>query len=68
MDLKYLNRYEDLQDKWIILSTDGIGEDSKLIFKKEDIGTILEVNFNEFMDQEKHRKIIDCLNERQNYS
>ena len=27
--------------------------------------TILEVNFDEFMDQEKHRKIIERLIEKQ---
>lgn len=65
LDLKYLNRHEDLQDKRIILSTDGRGEGSNLIIKQEDTGWILEGNFEEVMDQEKHRKIIEALNERQ---
>ena len=65
LDLKYLNRHEDLQDKRIILSTDGRGEGSNLIIKQEDTGWILEGNFEEVMDQEKHRKTIESLIERQ---
>ena len=65
LDLKYLNRHEDLQDKRVILSTDGREEGSNLIIKQDDTGWILEGNFGEVMNQEKHRKIIEGLIERQ---
>ena len=54
-----------MQDKRIVISTDGRGEDANLIIKKEETGWILEGNFDEVMDQEKHRKIIEGLIERQ---
>ena len=42
-----------------------MGKGSNLIIKEEDASWILEGNFKEVMDQEKHRKTIEGLIERQ---
>ena len=47
------------------MSTYGRGESSNLIIKQDDTDWILEGNFDEVMNQEKHRKIIEGLIERQ---
>ena len=64
-------RFEVLKSSWGFtretnyFNTDGRGEGSNLIIKQEGTGWILEGNFEEVMDQEKHRKTIEGLIERQ---
>ena len=55
LDLNYLNRHEDLQDKRIILSTDGRGKGSNLIITV-DCG----INSNEPL-KELNKTKIDCI-------
>ena len=64
--LKWLKKEENLQDKRILLLTEGRAVEQQLVIIQEDDGFHLCGDYDQVVQEEKIRQVIDDLNDRQN--
>ena len=64
--LKWLKKEENLQDKRILLLTEGRVVEQQLVIMQEDDGFHLCGDYDQVVQEEKIRQVIDDLNDRQN--
>ena len=64
--LKWLKKEENLQDKRILLLTEGRAEEQQLVIIQEQDGFHLCGDYDQVVQEEKIRQVIDDLNDRQN--
>ena len=64
--LKWLRKEENLQDKRILLLTEGRAEEQQLVIVQEKDGFHLCGDYDQVVQEEKIRQVIDDLNDRQN--
>ena len=64
--LKWLRKEENLQDKRILLLTEGRAEEQQLVIIQEQDGFHLCGDYDQVVQEEKIRQVIDDLNDRQN--
>ena len=64
--LKWLKKEENLQDKRILLLTEGRAVEQQLVIIQENDGFHLCGDYDQVVQEEKIRQIIDDLNDRQN--
>ena len=64
--LKWLRKEENLQDKRILLLTEGRTEEQQLVIVQEKDGFHLCGDYDQVVQEEKIRQVIDDLNDRQN--
>ena len=63
--LKWLKKEENLQDKRILLLTEGRAVEQQLVIMQEDDGFNLCGDYDQVVQEEKFRQVIDDLNVRQ---
>ena len=63
--LKWLNKEQNIQDKRILLLTEGRAEEQQLVIIQEKDGFHLCGDYDQVVEEEKIRKVIDNLNDRQ---
>ena len=63
--LKWLKKEENLQDKRILLLTEGRAEEQQLVIIQEQDGFHLCGDYDQVVQEEKIRQVIDDLNDRQ---
>ena len=63
--LKWLKKEENLQDKRILLLTEGRAEEQQLVIVQEKDGFHLCGDYDQVVQEEKTRKVVDNLNDRQ---
>ena len=63
--LKWLKKEENLQDKRILLLTEGRAVEQQLVIMQEDDGFNLCGDYDQVVQEEKFRQVIDDLNDRQ---
>ena len=64
--LKWLKKEENLQDKRILLLTEGRAVEQQLVIMQEDDGFHLCGDYDQVVQEEKIKLVIDDLNDRQN--
>ena len=64
--LKWLRKEENLQDKRILLLTEGRAVEQQLVIIQENDGFHLCGDYDQVVQEEKIRQVIDDLNDRQN--
>ena len=64
--MKWLKKEENLQDKRILLWTEGLAEKQQLVIVQEKDGFHLCGDYDQVVQEEKIRQVIDDLNDRQN--
>ena len=64
--LKWLKKEENLQDKRILLLTEGMAVEQQLVIMQEDDGFHLCCDYNQVVQEEKIRQVNDDLNDGQN--
>ena len=63
--LKWLKKEENLQDKRILLLTEGREEEQQLVIIQEKDGFHLCGDYDQVVQEEKTRQVVDNLNDRQ---
>ena len=63
--LKWLKKEENLQDKRILLLTEGRAEEQQLVIIQEQDGFHLCGDYDQVVQEEKIREVVDNLNDRQ---
>ena len=63
--LKWINKEQNIQDKRILLLTEGRAEEQQLVIIQEKDGFHLCGDYDQVVEEEKLRKVIDNLNDRQ---
>ena len=64
--LKWLKKEENLQDKRILLLTEGRSEEQQLVIVQEKGGFQLCGDYDQVFQERKIRKVINDLNDRKN--
>ena len=65
LGLKWLRKHEDIQDERILFLIEGRAKEKKLVIQQQDDGFHLCGDYDQVVQEEKIREVVDNLNDRQ---